>query len=85
MLASAKLYTLDGIAHGRPLRIAGIGALFTAPAHRRRGHARALVEHLLERSAEEGATVALLFSIIGTDYYAGLALSRSRRRIARCG
>ena len=71
VLASAKLYTLDASLHGRPLRIAGIGALFTAPAHRGRGHARALVERLLERSAGEGATVALLFSIIGADSYAG--------------
>lgn len=72
VLASAKLYTLGALLDGRPMRIAGIGALFTAPAHRRRGHARALVERLLERSADEGATVALLFSIIGADYYAGL-------------
>ena len=72
VLASAKLYTLDATLDGRLLRIAGIGALFTAPAHRGRGHASALVERLLERSAGEGATVALLFSIIGADYYAGL-------------
>jgi GNAT superfamily N-acetyltransferase len=72
VLTSAKLYTLDASLDGRPLRIAGIGALFTAPAHRGRGRARALVERLLERSAGEGATVALLFSIIGADYYAGL-------------
>jgi len=72
VLASAKLYTLDASLDGRPLRIAGIGALFTAPAHRGRGHARVLVERLQERSANEGATVALLFSIIGADYYAGL-------------
>jgi GNAT superfamily N-acetyltransferase len=72
VLASAKLYTLDASLDGRPLRIAGIGALFTAPAHRGRGHARALVERLLQRSADEGATVALLFSIIGAGYYAGL-------------
>jgi len=72
VLASAKLYTLDASLDGRPLRIAGIGALFTPPAHRGRGHARALVERLLDRSAGEGATVALLFSIIGADYYAGL-------------
>src|SRR6476659_9026889 len=72
VLASAKLYTLDATLDGRLLRIAGIGALFTAPAHRGRGHASALVECLLERSAGEGATVALLFSIIGADYYAGL-------------
>jgi len=71
-LASAKLYTLEASLDGRPLRIAGIGALFTAPAHRGRGHARALVERLLERAAGEGATVALLFSIIGARYYAAL-------------
>src|SRR5580765_7862752 len=72
VLASAKLYTLDASLDGHRLRIAGIGALFTAPAHRGRGHARVLVERLQERSANEGATVALLFSIIGADYYAGL-------------
>ena len=65
VLASAKLYTLDASLDGRALRIAGIGALFTAPAHRGRGHARALVERLLERSADEGATVALLFVATG--------------------
>lgn len=72
VLASAKLYTLDAALDGHPVRIAGIGALFTAPAHRSQGHARALLERLLERAAAEGATVALLFSIIGADYYAGL-------------
>jgi GNAT superfamily N-acetyltransferase len=72
VLASAKLYTLDAALDGSPVRIAGIGALFSAPAHRRRGHARALVERLLERSAADGATMALLFSIIGADYYARL-------------
>ena len=72
VLASAKLYTLDASLDGRPLRIAGIGALFTAPAYRGHGHARALVERLLERSAGEGATAALLFSIIGAGYYAAL-------------
>ena len=72
VLASAKLYRLDAVLDGRPVRIAGIGALFTAPAHRGRGYARALVERLVERSAAEGAAVALLFSIVGADYYARL-------------
>jgi GNAT superfamily N-acetyltransferase len=69
VLASAKLYAFDAILDGIPLRIAGIGALFTAPAHRGRGHARALVERLLERAAGDGVDLALLFSIIGADYY----------------
>ena len=67
--ASAKLYAFDAVLDSVPCRIAGIGALFTAPAHRGRGHARALVEHLLERAAGDGADLALLFSIIGADYY----------------
>ena len=80
VLASAKLYTLDAMLDGRPLRIAGIGAA----VHRTRrtaaaAHARAVVEQSsLERSAEEGATVALLFSIIGADYYAGLGIRADR-------
>ena len=70
--ASAKLYTFDAVLDAVPVRIAGIGALFTAPSHRARGHARALVERLLERAAADGAELALLFSIIGADYYARL-------------
>jgi GNAT superfamily N-acetyltransferase len=69
VLASAKLYTFDAVLDGVPVRIAGIGALFTAPNHRGRGHAPALVECLLERTQSEGADLALLFSIIGPDYY----------------
>src|SRR6266496_4384873 len=72
VLASAKLYTFDAILDAAPVRIAGIGALFTAPSHRGRGHARAIVERLLERAAADGAGLALLFSIIGADYYAHL-------------
>src|SRR4029453_11457159 len=74
VLASAKLYTLDSSLDGRPLRIAGIGALFTAPAYRGHGHARALVERLVERRAGEGGTAALLFPIIGAGSYAGRGL-----------
>jgi len=69
VLASAKLYAFDAMLDGHPLRIAGIGALFTAPAHRGRGHARALVEQLLEQAAGDGVDLALLFSIIGAEYY----------------
>jgi GNAT superfamily N-acetyltransferase len=70
VLASAKVYDLSGILDGKPLRIAGIGAVFTQPEHRGRGYARDLIERLLERSAE--ADVALLFSEIDPAYYAHL-------------
>ena len=43
----------------------GIGAVFTPPADRGRGYARALIEHLIDVAAAEGAGAALLFSEIG--------------------
>lgn len=70
--ASAKLYTFDATLDGRSIRVAGLGAVFTQPAHRKRGAARELIERLLERASAEGADVALLFSEIGPDYYARL-------------
>ena len=72
VLASAKLYAFDAVLDGAPIRVAGIGAVFTAPASRGRGAARDLIEQLLARAAGEGADLALLFSEIGADYYARL-------------
>ncbi len=72
VLASAKLYEFDAMFDGRPIKVAGIGAVFTSPASRGRGAARDLIERMLERAAAEGADVALLFSEIGADYYARL-------------
>jgi len=72
VLASAKIYTFDAVLDGRPIRIAGVGAVFTQPAHRRRGAARELLTRLLDRAAAGGVDAALLFSEIGADYYARL-------------
>lgn len=72
LLASAKLYAFDAALDGRPIQVAGIGAVFTTPAARGRGAARELVERLLERAALVGADLALLFSDIGPEYYARL-------------
>ncbi len=73
--ASAKLYTFGAILDGKPLRIAGLGAVFTQPDHRGRGVARELVERLLEQEAADGADLALLFSEIGAEYYARLGFT----------
>ena len=70
--ASAKLYVFDAVLDGAPIRVAGLGAVFTSPAARGRGAARDLIEQLLERAGGEGADLALLFSEIGPDYYARL-------------
>ena len=72
VLASAKIYTFDAALDGAPVRVAGLGAVFTQPAHRGCGAARDLIERLLAREADAGADIALLFSEIGADYYARL-------------
>jgi predicted N-acetyltransferase YhbS len=72
VLASAKEYVFRAVLDARAVRIVGIGAVFTQPAHRRHGHAQDLVERLVARAARNGADLALLFSVIGADYYAHL-------------
>src|SRR5438132_798797 len=75
VLASGKLYTFDATLEARALRVAGLGAIFTHPAHRGRGAARELVERMLESAAAKGADLAVLFSEIGPDYYARLGFT----------
>jgi GNAT superfamily N-acetyltransferase len=72
LLASAKLYRFEAMLDGRPIQVAGIGAVFTTPATRGRGAARVLLDRILERAVADGADLALLFSEIGPEYYARL-------------
>src|SRR5213075_1437819 len=72
VLASAKLYRFEAAIDGRPVQVAGVGAVFTTPAARGRGAARELLDRLLEHAAGDGSDLALLFSEIGPDYYARL-------------
>jgi hypothetical protein len=67
--ASAKLYEFDAALDCRAIRVAGIGAVFTMPAHRGRGAGREIVERVVELGAARGADAALLFSEIDPDYY----------------
>jgi len=69
LLSTAKRYDLCGRLDGRPVRVFGIGAVFTPPSLRRRGLAADLMERLLEAAAQEGYDLALLFSAIGPAYY----------------
>ena len=69
LASSIKLYRLRASLHGRPSRLGVLGAIFTPAAMRRRGHATAMVRHVLEREREEGSALALLFSDIGTRFY----------------
>lgn len=72
VLSSAKLYTFSATLDGHPIRVAGLGAVFTQPAHRRSGAAAELIERLVARATADGADLALLFSEIGEAYYARL-------------
>ncbi len=72
VLASAKSYSISGRLDGRDVLIAGLGAVFTPPEHRGRGYARALIERMLARAARSGASLALLFSEIGAEFYTRL-------------
>ena len=65
LLAGAEQYDFAGTYDGRAVRICGIGSVFTGPAHRGLGHARVLLERLLDRAARTGAEMALLFSRAG--------------------
>jgi len=68
VLASATQYDLAAVLDQRPVRVCGIGSIFSEPAHRDGGHARSLVERLLNRAAGDGAAMALLFSDLSPEY-----------------
>jgi len=69
LLSAFKQYDLQGMAGTKPLRIVGIGAVFTPPALRRQGHAFAMLETAIEEARKSGVDGALLFSDIDVRYY----------------
>lgn len=70
ILATAKRYRFDIRLDGREGWMCGLGAVFTPPDRRGRGHASALIDRLLADARRDGARLAALFSEIGTDFYA---------------
>jgi GNAT superfamily N-acetyltransferase len=73
LLSTAKRYRLAGTCDGRTVGVSGIGALFTPPASRGRGNARALLDRLFVQERAAGSSIAALFSEIGPAFYEGLA------------
>jgi GNAT superfamily N-acetyltransferase len=69
VLASAKRYDLIMRVDGAEVPTLGIGAVFTPPSARGRGHAASIVAALEQAAARDGARLALLFSEIGPAYY----------------
>ena len=70
LLSSLKLYRPRVRILGRAGRASIIGAVFTPRRHRREGHAARLIEAVLDHARQQRDRVALLFSDIGTSYYA---------------
>lgn len=80
VLSSAKRYDLCACLDGRDVAMVGIGAVFTPAAARGRGHARKLVEAIVESAAADGAELALLFSEIDPAYYESMGFMPVPRR-----
>jgi GNAT superfamily N-acetyltransferase len=75
VLSSLKLYRPAiriGAATGRA---AAIGAVFTSPLDRRRGHASSLIRETLAEAERRGDAAALLFTDIGTEYYRAMGFT----------
>ena len=72
ILSSMKLYRPRVRWFGRTTRAAVIGAIFTPESRRRRGHASRMMRAAIEEARGRGDGLALLFSDIGSRYYASL-------------
>jgi len=76
LLATAKRYELDAIIDCRPVKMLGLGAVFTPEARRGRGHAAELLRRMLAAAADAGFGGGLLFSEIEPRYYERLGFRR---------
>src|SRR5262245_44746310 len=69
LLASAKRYDFTARLQGRAVPVLGVGAVFTPPDMRGRGHARMLIHAMHDDARARGCAMALLFSEIGPAFY----------------
>ena len=79
LLSAMKAYDLGGSYAGEPLRVFGIGAVYTPPSLRRRGHARRMLELALDEHRSRAYDAAVLFSDIGGAYYERLGFRALER------
>jgi ribosomal protein S18 acetylase RimI-like enzyme len=70
VLSSLKLYRPLVRVEGRVSRASVLGAVFTPRARRGRGHASRMLRAVLERIGRRSRAAVLLFSDIGTAFYA---------------
>lgn len=72
VLSSAKRYDFRARLDDQDVSVVGIGAVFTPHEMRGRGHARQMVEQIINEAAVGGAQLALLFSEIDKRFYEAL-------------
>lgn len=68
--SSCKLYTLEYSYRGGTYRLAGLGAVYTQLNSRGSGFASELINEVLDFCEEENYDGVVLYSEIGTDFYA---------------
>jgi hypothetical protein len=68
VLASATECELAAVLDQRPLRVCGLGSIFSESTDSDRSHAQELVARLLEQAARNGAAMALLFADVDAHY-----------------
>jgi hypothetical protein len=68
VLANATQYDLAAILDERPVRVCGLGSIFSEVLDRDGSHAQSLVRQLLEQATRDGASIALLFSDASAEY-----------------
>jgi len=81
VVASAKRYLFDAVLDGQPVRVLGIGAVFTSEAHRGQGLAAHLLQQMMADGRDRGCALALLFSEIGSAYYERMGFTVVPREI----
>jgi len=70
IVSSCKLYEVGMTSAGKTFKVAGIGAVFTQPEARGTGCASQLLDDVIDMAAEDGYDAVLLYSEIGTEFYA---------------
>jgi len=81
LAATCKTYAREMRTRDRTLQVTAIGAVFTQPAQRGRSFATALLGALLDAERDAGRDVCLLFSDIGTAFYARLGFRALPARV----
>lgn len=76
VVSAMKLYRFEARAGDHRITIGGVGALFTPPADRGRGHAARLLDFAHAEMAARGDAASLLHSEIGEGYYERLGYLR---------